>query len=272
MTMSPALYLKELKFNRTLFIIWASVISGLIFVTMAAMPSMLRNSQSMNDFIKAYPPEFLKAFSFDASSFQSPLGFFVVYNMMYTMLLGSIFSISITARMLHREQAERTGEFLLVRPLSRGAIIASKLAAWLTLILGMNILLYAAGAASLAAFTPEGFTWSLRDYSVVSGYALSLMLAMGGVGLFVSALARRARSLTGPAVGIVLGFYLLDLVAKMTEDYGTLGWISPFKWVDISVTRQGFGLEPWRVACFLGLAVAASASAALVWRRKDILT
>jgi hypothetical protein len=80
------------------------------------------------------------------------------------MLMGSIFLISITARILHREQGERTGEFLLD----------------------------AVGAVSLAAFTPEGFTRSLRDYSVIFGYAFSLMLGMGGVGVLVSALGRRA--------------------------------------------------------------------------------
>jgi len=269
--MNTALFLKELKLNRTLFIVWAAVIAGLTLMTMAAMPTMLSNSQALAQMVKAYPPEFMKAFSFDPSSFQNPLGFSVVYNMIYTMLLGSIFSISITARVLHREQAERTAEFLLARPLSRGTIFASKLAAWLALLVGMNIVAFAAGIGSLAMFTPVGLSWSLRDYSVVSVYALLLMLSMGGVGLLLSVLARRARSLTGPAIGIVLGFYLLDIVAKITEDYGDIGWASPFKWVDISVTQPGYGLELWRVAAFAAVAVATIAIAALVWRRKDIL-
>ena len=270
--MNAALFFKELRLNRTLFIVWAAVISSLILVTMAAMPTMLNNSKGMSDLMKAYPPELMKAFSFDAASFSSPLGFSVIYNMIYTMLLGSIFSISITARTLHREQAERTAEFLLVRPLGRGTVFASKLAAWLVLLIGINIVVYAAGIGSLAIFTPEGFSWSIRDYSVVSVYALLLMLGMGGAGLLVSVLAQRARSLTGPAIGIVLGFYLLDIVAKITKDYGDIGWVSPFKWVDIDVTRQGYGLELWRALAFAALAVSTAVIAALVWRRKDILT
>jgi len=269
--MSAALYWRELKLNRTLSIVWAVTIASLIFMTMAAMPTMLKNSAVLANFVKAYPPAFMKAFNFDPASFASPLGFAVVYNMIYTMLLGSIFSISITARTLHREQVERTAEFLLVRPLSRGAIFASKFAAWLTLLVAMNIVLYAAGAASLALFTPEGLTWSLGDFNVVSAYAMLLMLSMGGVGLLLSAAARRARSLTGPAIGIVLGFYLLDIVAKLTENYRAIGWASPFKWVDTAVTAPGYALEPWRAACFAALFGATTIAAALVWRRKDIL-
>jgi ABC-2 type transport system permease protein len=268
---STALFLKELKLNRTLFIVWSVTIMSLIFMTMAVMPTMLKNSTTLANYIKAYPPEIWKAFSFDPAAFTSPLGFAAVYLMIYTMLLGSIFSISITARTLNREQAERTAEFLLVRPIGRGAIFASKLAAWLVLLLAMNLVLYAAGAASLVLFTPEGLSWSMRDYTTVSVYALLLMLAMGGVGLLLSAAARRAKSLTGPAVGIVLGCYLLDAVAKMTENYDALGWVSPFKWVDTAVTRAGYGLEPWRVACFAALFGASVIAAALVWRRKDIL-
>ena len=269
--MSAALYWRELKLNRTLSIVWAVTIASLIFMTMAAMPTMLKNSAVLANFVKAYPPAFMKAFNFDPASFASPLGFAVVYNMIYTMLLGSIFSISITARTLHREQVERTAEFLLVRPLSRGAIFASKFAAWLTLLVAMNVVLYATGVASLALFTPEGLTWSLGDFNVVSAYAMLLMLSMGGVGFLLSAAARRARSLTGPAIGIVLGFYLLDIVAKLTENYRAIGWASPFKWVDTAVTAPGYALEPWRAACFAALFGATTIAAALVWRRKDIL-
>jgi ABC-2 type transport system permease protein len=269
--MNAALYLRELKLNRTLSVVWAEVIVGLIFMTMAVMPSILKSSEAMQLYISAYPPEFMKAFGIDPVSFSSPLGFAVVYSMIYTMLLGSIFSITVTARTLHREQAERTAEFLLVRPLGRGTIFASKLAAWLTLLLALNVMAYAAGAASLALFTPAGFSWSLLDYSTVSVYALLLMVATGGVGLLLSAGARRARSLTGPAIGIVLGFYLLDMVAKITEEYGAIGWASPFKWADIAATEPGYALEPWRVACFAALFGATTIAAALVWRRKDIL-
>ncbi len=269
--MIAALYRHEIRLNRTLFLVWAVSIASLIFVTMAAMPTMLKNSAVLANFVKAYPPAFMKAFNFDPASFSDPLGFAVVYNMIYTMLLGSIFSISITARTLHREQAERTAEFLLVRPIGRTAVFATKLAAWLTLLAAMNIVLYGIGALSLALFTPAGLTWSLGAYNVVSTYALLLMLAMGGVGLLLSATARRTRSLTGPAVGIVLGLYLLDVVAKITKDYDALGWPSPFKWVDTAVTRAGYALEPWRVVLFAGVFLAATAAAALAWRRKDIL-
>ncbi len=269
--MNGALYLKELRLSRGLFIAWAAVIAVLIFVTMAAMPTMLKNTETLRAFVSAYPPAVMKAFNFDVGAFSNPLGFAVVYNMIYTMLLGSIFSISITARALHREQAERTAEFLLVRPLGRGTIFVSKAAAWLTLLIGMNAVLFGVSVLSLVAFTPAGMTWSLADFAVISLYAFLLMLAMGGVGLLVSTVARRARSLTGPAIGIVLGFYLVDIVAKITTDYGALGWVSPFKWVDTAVTAPGYGLELWRAASFVGLFLVATTAAAAIWRRKDIL-
>lgn len=270
--MIGALYRNELRLNRTLFLVWAAVMIGLTFTTMAVMPTMLKSSASVMGLLEAYPSEFLKGFSIDAESFSDPLAFTVVYNMLYTMLLGSIFSISITSRTLHREQAERTAEFLLVRPFGRGSIFAAKAAAWLTLLLGMNLALYAANAASLALFTPKGLAWSLGEFTVVSAYALLLMLSLGGVGLLLSAAARRARSLTGPAIGVVLGFYLLDIVAKMTDDYQAVGWASPFMWVDTAVTAPGYALEPWRAACFAALFASTTIAAALVWSRKDILT
>lgn len=269
--MIVALYRNELRLNRTLFLVWAAVMIVLTFTTMVVMPTMMESSARVMGLLEAYPAEFLKGFSIDAASFSDPLAFTVVYNLLYTMLLGSIFSISVTARTLHREQAERTAEFLLVRPISRGSIFAAKVAAWLTLLVGMNLLLYSANLASLSVFTPADLAWSLGDFTVVSAYALLLMLSLGGVGLLLSAVARRARSLTGPAIGVVLGFYLLDMVAKMTDDYRAVGWASPFKWVDTAVTAPEYALEPLRVACFAALFASTTIAAALVWRRKDIL-
>lgn len=267
--MNAALFRKELKFHRTAFLVWASSIVALSLITMAAMPTMLANASSISGFISAFPKAFLKAFSFDPASFTDPLGFYVVYSTLYVALLGSAFSMSVSAGIIAREESQGSADFLLAKPVTRSEVALTKIAAWLLLVIALNVVTFIAGWASLAAFSP--LPWRFASYVALSVYSLLLSVSLGAVGLLFSLLVRRARSLTGPGIGIVLGFYLWDAVAKMSATYDAWGWASPFKWMDLKVTAQGYALAGWRVALFGVLAVSCAVGAVLVYRRKDIL-
>jgi ABC-2 type transport system permease protein len=267
--MSGALYREELRQYRTSFLVWSLTIMALIAVTMAAMPTMFAKTALISSFLDAYPAGFMRAFSFDPSSFSNPLGFYVVYATLYVALLGSIFSISVSAGILHKEQSMRTAEFLLAAPLTRTQVALTKIAAYLTLTTALNALSTSAAWVCLAVFSPVPF--SSTGLLVMSFYNWLLALGMGGMGLLVSLVVRRTRSLTGPATGIVLGFYLWDAIAKITEKYEAYGWASPFKWMDTKVTAPGYGLSWWRVALFAGLILGCFATSVAVYRRKDIL-
>jgi ABC-2 type transport system permease protein len=268
--MNAALFRKELKYHRTQLIVWGASIVGLSLITMAAMPTMLANASAISGFISAFPQGFLKAFSFDAAAFTDPLGFYVVYSTLYVALLGSAFSMSVSVGIIAREEGQGSADFLLAKPLTRSDVALTKIAAWLLLVIALNIVTFLAGWVSLAAFSP--LPWRFAAYVTLSVYSLLLSVSLGAVGLLFSILVRRARSLTGPGIGIVLGVYLVDAVAKISESYDAWGWISPFKWMDLKVTAPGYTLVGWRVALFAGLAVSGAVGAVLVYRRKDILS
>jgi ABC-2 type transport system permease protein len=266
--MMRALFLKELKQNRTSFLVWSLTIVALIFMTMAAMPTMMATG-GIKDLLNAYPPEFMRAFSIDPTTFSDPLGFYSVYSTLYVALLGSIFSISMAATILHKEQSLGTAEFLLAKPLSRLQIYWLKLAAYLTFMVALNAIIFLAGWASLAAFSTQPFR--METLIVLSTYAFLLALSMGGVGILVSVLVKRARSLIGPAIGIALGFYFWDTVAKITQKFDAWGWLSPFKWIDLKVTVPGYDFVWWRLMMFGILIVCCFLSSSVIYRRKDIL-
>ncbi len=267
--MTRALFAKELKQYRTSFLVWSLTIIALIAMTMAAMPTMMA-SAGLKDLLNAYPPAFLRAFSFDLSSFSDPLGFYVVYATLYVALLGSVFSISVAAGIIHKEQSLGTAEFLLAKPLSRNQIFGAKLAAYLLLVLAINVIAFFAAWTSLLAFSPGPFR--LGALVIVSTYCLLLSLAMGGIGLLTSLTVKRMRSLIGPAIGIVLGFYLWDTITKIASQYEAWGWLSPFKWVDVKVTVPDYGFAWWRLVLFTALIVGCFLSSLVVYRKKDILT
>ncbi|MGA2975234.1 MAG: ABC transporter permease subunit [Spirochaetia bacterium] len=268
--MRATLFTQELKQYRTSFLIWSLTIVALIAMTMAAMPTMLSNTANLRALLKAYPEGFMRAFSFNLSTFEDPLGFYVVYGTLYVALLGGIFSSFVAAGIVSKEQGQGTAEFLLAKPLTRTQVSLTKIAAYLALVLGLNILTFFTAWLCLKAFSPLPFR--VDGLLILSFYALLLALSMGGIGLLLSLLVRRARSFTGPAIGIVIGFYLLDAVAKITEKYDAFGWISPFKWMDVRVTEPGYGLSWWRMLLFAALIVGSFTASVVLYNNKDILS
>ena len=62
------------------------------------------------------------------SDLLSVLGFYAVNNVIYMMVLGSIFAIVLSSNILLKEEYNKTAEYLLTRPLTRSEIFFSKLA------------------------------------------------------------------------------------------------------------------------------------------------
>jgi ABC-2 type transport system permease protein len=211
-----------------------------------------------------------KAFSFDATTFSDPLGLFVTYNFMFGVLLGGIFSGVLGAKVLHKEQALGTAEFLLAKPLSRVQIAFTKLFACVSIVTVFSILVTLGGYALLSLFATRPF--SVGAYWIISTYSFLFSLGMAGLGFLVSLLAKRSKSMAGPAAGMVLGLYLLDMVAKISDQISAIGWISPFKWIDIEVLRPGYSFEWERALAFLVLALLGFGLGTIVYRRKDILS
>lgn len=166
------------------------------------------------------------------------------------------------------EEQRRTAEFLLTRPISRGAVVASKLLAFLVYLAGVNLAAAGAAAGGLVAFTDSPV--DLHAFAVLSGYCALATLLFGSLGILLSVALGRARG--GPAIGtgIVLGAYFVDAFAKASEKARPLGWVSPFTYADTEVTRAGYAMEWPRLAYFLGLSIVFVAAAWLAYRRKDI--
>jgi ABC-2 type transport system permease protein len=58
----------------------------------------------------------------------SVLGFYAINNIIYMMVLGSIFAIVLSSNILLKEEYNKTAEYLLTRPLTRSEVFLSKLA------------------------------------------------------------------------------------------------------------------------------------------------
>ena len=262
----------ELRRHLRGILIWCAVLVGLNAFMMLFYPLVIEsgvfehlNTLFSNPFFKGM----LTTFGVDMKSMTSALGYYVTYNAIYTMLLGSLVAILLGSGLLAREEKEKTAEFLLTKPVTRGEVLNSKMAALGVLITGLNLAVVLAGFVLLAVFTDAPY--DVGAFLTVSWQTWLLMLAFGAVGFLVAALAKRARAVTGACLGIVLGFYIVSGLSRVSESTRAFGFISPFRFVQTDIIAGASSGGWWRAAYFIGLAALCVLGSHLVYRRKDIL-
>ena len=266
------IYLKELKQNRNSFIAWSVSLAALIMLGMLFYPilmhgDMLRQMTVLfeNPFMKSM----MSAFGASLDTLTSPMGFYSTRNAVFISLLGGFFAILLAGKIVAQEEHEGTADFLLTKPVSRMEVALSKLAVFLTYLVGLNIIVLIFGFLSLELFRGDA-GYSLSAFLIHSLYGFLLMLTFGAAGFFLALLIKRGRPITGISIGIIVGSYFFDVLSKITPSADAIGYISPFKFLDSGVLNPNYGLTWWRVLYFLGLSLILYTAALVRFRKKDI--
>jgi len=271
MTVNRILFNMELRRNARTLVLWSFIISALIFFTMSLFHSVLEYHQQIIGMAKIVPMAAMKARGFGSiNDIFSGLGFYAANNIVYMMLLGSIYAMVLCSTILLKEEYGRTAEFLMSRPISRDEIFMSKLTLAFLNIIFLNLVAGLISLLSLETFKSGDFM--IRPFLVFTMYTLLLNLFFGALGFLVAVLIKRARPVTFFCVGLILVFYFLFTISRISGVKGNFGYLSPFKWVNVDVLNPVYGPELWRIAIFLVMIVLLSAGSGFIYRKKDILT
>jgi ABC-2 type transport system permease protein len=267
--MNKNLFLKEMRRNAMSLLLWILVISILISFTMSVFQTFVENRSKVMGMLNLVPKGALqfKGIS-NVSDLLSVLGFYAVNNVIYMMVLGSIFAMVLGSNILLKEEYNKTAEFLLTRPITRSSVFISKAAVIFVHVIILNMVTALVGFISLKLVQKSDF--SLNAFFILTLYTLMLNILFGAAGLFLSSVVKRPRPITTLGIGLVLFLYFIHTVSKITESSFRIGVISPFKYVNMEVTRPDYGLEIWNVIYFVGLTLILTTVSYKLFCRKDI--
>ncbi len=267
--MNRNLFLMDMKRNALSFVLWTAVIALLVSLTMSVYNTFLENQSKILGVMNLVPKGALqfKGIS-NINDLFSALGFYAVNNVIYMMVLGSIFAIVLSSNILLKEEYNKTAEFLLSWPLTRAEIFLSKLAVIFLYVFLLNLITASAGFIAIEIVKKTAF--SIRAFLILSLYTLLLNLLFGAAGLFLSTLVKRPKPVTTFSTGLVLFFYFVFTLSKITEGASKIGYISPFKYVNMEVVNAGYSINYWNILYFTGISVLLIGLAFRIYRRKDI--
>ena len=136
------IYIKELKQSFKSLCIWTASIAFMMLVCVLLFPEMKGEMDSVSS-IFANMGGFTAAFGMDKLSFGQLMGFYGIECGNVLGIGGGFFAALAGISVLANEEKERTAEFLLTHPISRGSILVQKLLSVLTKIVVLNIVVVA---------------------------------------------------------------------------------------------------------------------------------
>lgn len=260
------MYIHELKSMRKSTIIWTCSIIALALIYFSVYPGMAKDASDFKRLLAGYPAPLRAALGISLDSITSILGF---YSMVFSfiVLCGAIQAMNFGTSVLSKESRERTADFLLVKPVSRFAIVTAKLLAAFTMILITDII-YSAASLGLA-YAVKTADFSIKLFLMINMSMFFIQIIFMALGLAVSVFFKKLKSVLPISLGTVFGFYIIGAIAATGKnDAGR--FISPFKYFDTSYIIKNGNYETRYLIAGAAIVVLSILISYVVYIRKDI--
>jgi ABC-2 type transport system permease protein len=265
--MSATIYRHEFLTRLKSTVIWSAAVAAIVLFFFSIYPGFADQAAIINEVWAKFPAGLRAAFDMDKLDMTTVLGFYG-FLLLFVQLCLAIQAGNCGFGLVSIEENEMTADFLLSKPVSRLQILTSKLVAALSSLFLTTLVAWVGTLASVALFSGG------RDYD--STVLLLLMLSLPvfqiffmGVGLVVSLLVKRVRSVTPYSLGLAFGSYVLAAFSGVFGDV-KLELITPFKHFDPAyIVQNGAWNTP---LVLLNVAVTLTALAVSFWLyfRRDI--
>lgn len=263
------IYWREIQVNIKSLVIWSIILSGLGILVMAFFPTIAKQAETLQQLLTSMPAALLEAFGLQKISMTDILGFYASKQYPTMTLFGSIYAIMLASGILSKENSDRTIEFLLSKPVTRSAILTSKWLSVITLILVFNIVISIIMFITLQIVKIENF--DIPVFLLLCLGPLLMHLTFASIGLLLSVLIRKTRSILPLSLGIVLVTYFLSIASALSEKLEFLKYFSPFKYADAIDIITNQRIELLYLVLMLVLNTAPVLLSYSIFRRKDIL-
>ena len=163
--------------------------------------------------------------------------------------------------------AEESGHLdtILALPISRGVLIVGSylVVALLTVAIMTVVGLLTFVAGRLAG---TGISAGLVTAGVIGVCPLALFF--GGVSALASRPLHSSRTVTGIALGVLVGMYALDLAGRLAHPLEPIRWLSAFRYYGAPMRD---GIDPWSFAGLAAGGVVLLILGTLLLARRDVL-
>lgn len=260
------MFLHELKAYRKSTIIWTSSIVVLVILFLSMFPAFSKDAADFTKIFEGYPEPIRKALGFTIDTFASILGFYAFF-FLYVQLCGAMQAMNLGTSIVSKEVREKTADFLLSKPVSRRAIMTSKLWAALTSLVITNVVYLAAASTMVSIVKTKDY--SIKIFFMISITLFFIQLVFLSLGIIISVVASKIKSVLSISLSTVFGLFFIGALAATSQE-DAVRYISPFKYFDTAYIIKNSSYEASFIIVGIGLIIVAISASYLLYCKKDI--
>ena len=261
------IYKHEFRMNLKSVITWSVAVTVLICVFVSLFSSFAKDAELLNEMMANFPEELLMAFGMNGMDLSTVLGYFS-FVFLFVQICLAIQAANCGFSLVSIEERELTADFLLPKPVGRAQILTTKFLAALSGLTITNIVVWISSFGFINLFKGDR-TYETKPLLLLLLSIVVFQLFFLTVGLVISLLVKRVRSVTPYSMALVFGMYVLSAFGDMLGE-SKLEKITPFKHFDPNYIIQHAAYDVPLVLLSVSVIVISLVGSYLLYTRRDI--
>lgn len=263
------MFRREMKVNFKSFIIWLLIVMGIFSIVFLIYPSIIDsdNIKMMDELLKIFPEEVLKAFNMDISSLDSAYGWLKSEGFVFILLIVGCYAGILGSNILLKEENDKTIEYLNSLPVRRRDIVVQKALAGLAYIVLMVGLI---GIFNFIGLSLSG-DFDQKQYLFLSITPLFPSVVIYFICMFFSTFTHKSKKMIGISLGIVFISYMLHMLSTIADSVSFLKYFSVFTLSDIRNVITSTSIDPIMVVLSIGISGLFFMLTMMHYNRKELI-
>lgn len=265
--MAMNIFRQEFRMHLRSVITWSVAVAVLMLIYLSFFSSFADQAELLNRMLENFPAQLRAAFGIKDVNLATVLGFFG-FVFLFTQICLAIQAANYGFSLVSVEEREWTADFLLSKPVGRTQILTSKLLAALSGLAITDIVVWISSFAFINLFRGDR-TYETAPLLLLLLSIVPFQLFFLSVGLVVSLLVKRIRSVTPYAMALGFGMYVLSAFGNLLGE-STLEKITPFKHFEPHRILQSATWDLPLVLISVGVIVISLVGSYLLYARRNI--
>ncbi len=261
------IYQQEFKTLRKSAIIWACSMAALAVLFLSLYPAIANDSLDYKQILSNYPATIREMLGINLDIITSLIG---LYSMTFSFILlcAAIQAMNLGVSILSRESRERTADFLLVKPVTRRAIVSAKLGAAFSILILTDIIYFLISYMAANFFKTNAF--NLKTFLLINMTMVFLQIIFLAIGMFVSVFFQKIKNVLPISLGFVFGFYIIGAILTTGSDKESKRFLSPFHYFDLTYIIKHNAYEIPYLILSAAIIIVCIVTGYIVYNKRDI--
>ena len=260
------IFLRELKANLKSLLIWSAIIMLLIFMA-GAKYSAFAGDPELLKMLDSMPPALLDALSMSAFNLTTISGFYGVM-FIYFALMAAIAAAMWGSDSISKEERDKTVEFSLVLPVTRGKVVTAKGLAALVNCVVFVLIAWVVSLVAVQSYNPDQAFYNFLALEMQAMFVIELIFL--AIGLLLGCAMKQYKRSGSTAVAIILTTYFMSIMTVMNEKLDFLKYFTPFKYFDAAALLRDGKMDGIYLLISAAIIVASVVTAYWTYNKRDL--